>query len=190
MKKFDLHTHSRYSDGINTPEEIVRYAKAIGLDGIAVTDHDSVKGLKEAEKIAKEVKIMLVPGVEITTHAGDILALNVSEVFHGSPLEIIDKIHSAGGIAILAHPFIGLTHDSLINSKEALKKIDAIEIFNAFTPLEYNIQAMEFANRFGIAGVAGSDAHFLEAVGTAFTISKDKKILEAIKKGNVKIGWL
>ena len=190
MKKFDLHIHTKCSDGINSPEEIVRYAKSIGLDGISITDHDTVRGLKTAKRVAKEVKITLIPGVEITTPNGDILALNVDKVFDGAPLDIVDEIHSNNGVAILAHPFVGDLEGSLVNSMKALKKFDAIEIFNAFTPFEYNLRAMELANKLNIPGTAGSDAHFLEAVGSGFTISKNSDIISAIKSGKIKVGWV
>ena len=67
MKTADLHTHSRYSDGTNTPRELGQLAKAAGLSAIALTDHDILDGLREAEAAAKELEIELVPGLELSS---------------------------------------------------------------------------------------------------------------------------
>jgi predicted metal-dependent phosphoesterase TrpH len=69
--RIDLHTHSRASDGTQTPEELVRAAKAAGLDVLGLTDHDATEGWTEAAHTAGEVGISLVRGVEISTkHRG------------------------------------------------------------------------------------------------------------------------
>lgn len=73
----DLHTHTRYSDGLDHPGTIVMNAAALGLDAIAITDHDSMDGFGEAQVIAEKWRIKLVPGVEITTPKYHILGLNV-----------------------------------------------------------------------------------------------------------------
>ncbi|KAA1397573.1 PHP domain-containing protein [Aeromicrobium ginsengisoli] len=65
--KIDLHTHSDRSDGTDTPTELIENAKAAGLDVIAITDHDSTEGWKEADKTARRVGITLVHGIEIST---------------------------------------------------------------------------------------------------------------------------
>jgi predicted metal-dependent phosphoesterase TrpH len=65
--RIDLHTHSRASDGTQTPAELIRAAHAAGLDVVALTDHDTTEGWAEAEKAAEEVAIGLVRGIEIST---------------------------------------------------------------------------------------------------------------------------
>ncbi|VXB11061.1 PHP domain-containing protein [Aeromicrobium sp. 9AM] len=65
--KIDLHTHSDRSDGTDSPTELVENAKAAGLDVVAITDHDSTEGWKDADKAAKRVGITLVHGIEIST---------------------------------------------------------------------------------------------------------------------------
>ena len=67
MKTADLHTHSRYSDGTNTPRQLVELAAAAGLSAIALTDHDILDGLPEAETAAQELGIELVPGLELSS---------------------------------------------------------------------------------------------------------------------------
>lgn len=69
--RIDLHTHTRASDGTQTPEELVRAAKVAGLDVLGLTDHDATAGWTEAARTAEEVGITLVRGVEISTkHLG------------------------------------------------------------------------------------------------------------------------
>jgi 3',5'-nucleoside bisphosphate phosphatase len=65
--RIDLHTHSSASDGTDTPGELVREAAAAGLDVVALTDHDAMSGWDEAQQVAGEVGITLVPGLEIST---------------------------------------------------------------------------------------------------------------------------
>ena len=65
--RIDLHTHSRASDGTQSPDELIRAAHAAGLDVVALTDHDTTEGWAEAAKAADEVGISLVRGIEIST---------------------------------------------------------------------------------------------------------------------------
>lgn len=67
MERIDLHIHTVVSDGTFTPEEVVRRAVALGLSGIAITDHDAVAGCDEAVKLGRELGIEVVPGIEIST---------------------------------------------------------------------------------------------------------------------------
>lgn len=71
---YDLHTHSTYSDGSLNPAELVRKAIRSGLDGIALTDHDTVSGIEEALTEAAKHKFYFLPGVELTTDFGDVEA--------------------------------------------------------------------------------------------------------------------
>jgi predicted metal-dependent phosphoesterase TrpH len=67
MKRIDLHTHSLFSDGSMTPEELVLAAKEAGLSAIALTDHDTVAGLDRAIAAGQELGVEVVPGVELST---------------------------------------------------------------------------------------------------------------------------
>jgi len=73
MQRYDLHTHTHYSDGRLSPSKLVSRAHKIGLKGLAITDHDSIEGLFEAEKQAKKVGIDLISGVEIQGMGTEIL---------------------------------------------------------------------------------------------------------------------
>lgn len=76
MKYVDLHAHTVYSDGLDTPGQVVRSAKLRGLDMISIADHDSIKGYYDGLSEAKVWGIDLIPGVEITTIEHHLLGLN------------------------------------------------------------------------------------------------------------------
>ena len=66
MKKIDLHVHTNKSDGTFSPSEAVNYAHSIGLQAIAITDHDTVAGIDPAIAHAKKYNLEIVPGIEIS----------------------------------------------------------------------------------------------------------------------------
>ena len=126
--KVDLHVHTVYSsDAFTTLKELVNYSKQRGLHGVAITDHDTIDGLQEFSRIAG---LLVIPGVEITTSQGHVLALNINTPFESglSFAETIDHIHDAGGLAAAAHPtafFKGISEEQLNQN------FDAIEVINA-----------------------------------------------------------
>ena len=67
MSKIDLHVHSMYSDGTNSPKELVDMAVSIGLRAMALTDHDTIDGVPHAIEAARDYDITIIPGVEIST---------------------------------------------------------------------------------------------------------------------------
>ncbi|MBQ5838111.1 MAG: PHP domain-containing protein [Clostridia bacterium] len=71
MKYCDLHTHSIYSDGTFTPKEIIEAAEAIGLNAVALCDHNTVSGVPEFLESAKGKKVKAVAGIEISTDYGE-----------------------------------------------------------------------------------------------------------------------
>lgn len=164
MKKaFDLHIHSKYSfDSFTDPHDIVKAAKKKGISGIAVTDHNTIKGSIVTKKYMSE-DFIVISGAEINSEAGHICALFITEDIRSkSAAEIIDEIHDQDGLAVLAHPF----KSSRLNiNKHIIKKIDAIEVFNSRTKQDYNQKAYELAIEKEKPFTAGSDAHFLKEIG-------------------------
>ncbi|MFH1420779.1 MAG: PHP-associated domain-containing protein, partial [Candidatus Aenigmatarchaeota archaeon] len=151
----------------------------------------NVEGNREVREYAKQQGILLIRGIEITTLGGDISALGVDEVITGTYDEIIDRVHQLGGIAILNHPFAGLLPDPIQDKPDILKKFDAIEVYNAGTPLAENVEAIELAKKIKKPGIGASDAHSVDAIGNAFiavAANDEKGVLEEIKKGRVTIG--
>lgn len=192
----ELHTHTKYSrgtkvpvEGLNTPEEMVRHAAKLGLGAIAITDHDQIKGALEARKFAKKYDIIVIPGEEITTASGHLLAVGVSEFIQpGMSVEdTIDEVHSQGGVAIGDHPF-DIKNDGI---KELARLTDAIEVFNAINMERItNWKSKRFAELCKMPQVAGSDAHCIEMLGyglNEINAGDIDGVLGAIKKGRVRV---
>ena len=79
MLKLDLHIHSEYSeDGIGSPRDIIKNLKKRGLHGMAITDHNTLEGSLKALKVAPK-DFIIIPGVEISTLDGHMIALDVKE---------------------------------------------------------------------------------------------------------------
>ncbi len=179
----DLHIHTIYSyDGTASVPAVLARAEQVGLNVIAITDHDEIKGALQAFDLAPEFGIEVIPGIEITTAEGDLLALFVTQKIEpGLPLmETIVRVGEAGGICIAPHPMArGMGMKSLNGPAilQALRHPDTcrillgIETYNA-TALdrETNSRAKALAAECsGIAQVGNSDAHILQAIGLGAT---------------------
>lgn len=167
---FELHVHSCFSfDSMLSPEKIVNAAMKKGLDGIAITDHNTIQGGLKAKKIKEGRDFEIIIGTEINTNVGDIIGLYLNEEVRSRMWrEVIDEVREQGGLVILPHPFRGhKPRPDLI--PDLVSSVDAIEIFNSRTSLEDNIQADKLAKDNGKAAVAGSDAHFISEIGLGMT---------------------
>ncbi|HMV28934.1 MAG TPA: PHP domain-containing protein, partial [Anaerolineales bacterium] len=106
----DLHLHTIYSyDGTATVPAVLRRAKEIGLNVIAITDHDEIAGALEGVKLASHYGVEVISGSEITTAEGDLLALNIREKIQPglSLIETLLRVNEQGGVAVAAHPMAG-----------------------------------------------------------------------------------
>jgi predicted metal-dependent phosphoesterase TrpH len=195
----DLHCHSRFSaDGVAEPESLVEEARAKGLHGFAITDHNTSACVDYFEQhgfLNKEGTpvngLLIIPGQEITTAEGHLLALGVKlpDNLKGIPaIEAVRLIHEKGGLAIPPHPYdffrAGIREPVL----ETLE-LDALEVFNAATTFKrYNKHAFAYAQARGLPMTAASDAHDHAALGTAYSILEAEEfsvqgVLQAIRKG-------
>ena len=184
----DLHVHSNYSkDSLITPKDLVYYARKRGLTAVAVTDHNQIKG---SLKIARETDFLVIPGTEVSSADGHIVALNLSELIPRglSAPETVDRIHRAGGIAIAVHPYAWFKGSLTSHVKDA--KFDAVETINAsaFPFNRCKRKATEIAQKLGLPSVGGTDAHYGPTIGYGYTAADCEPtvdaIIEAIKKGN------
>lgn len=198
--KFDLHVHTCYSgDSSITLEDLIIQIRAKKLDGVAVTDHDTVAGAVKIAKVfeaiserSKPDRLMVIPGIEVTTKQGHILGINVATPISPglSVEETVEKIHDAGGIAVAAHPQAPLKKGVGLNEKIISYGLDAIEVINS-SVLPFRLstsRCREFAMRYNLPQTAGSDSHIPEAIGLAYTIINDcdrdiDSVIESIKKG-------
>jgi predicted metal-dependent phosphoesterase TrpH len=160
------------------PKNLVNAAKRKGMDGIAVTDHDTMENVETIREYADKLEI--IPGVELTTTEGHILAWFVNEVPESKdPLEVIEDVHNQGGYTCLAHPMDFLRQT--FRTEEVYNKTDFIEAINSrVLPFWLNSKAQNKANKSNLPITGGSDAHFRFEIGRAFT-STEIKIEEALK---------
>lgn len=187
--RFDLHIHSKYSsDGILEPEEIVKIAIKNELNGIAIVDHNTIKGGSEAKKYEIE-DFKIIVGSEISTDRGEIIGLFLFEEIESKDLQgIITEIKDQNGIIVIPHPFDELRHSAFHPNEDDIKFIDCIEGYNSRCIFQkYNTNAAEFAEKHNLAITAGSDAHFLNEIGNAGIASETEDIREAILKEEVRI---
>lgn len=174
MLSVEFHAHSALShDGRDPVDLLLEQASAVGLDALAITDHDAIDASLDAASLASEYGLVGIPGVEITTEAGHVLGLGITErVPPGLPYgETLDRIHEGGGIAVVPHPF--QSSRSGVAAKipaDALARADAIEIYNSrLLTGRANRKAERFARSRALPVTAGSDAHIAEMVGQAVT---------------------
>jgi len=195
----DLHSHSRFSaDGVAEPENMVATARAKGLHGFAITDHNTCAcvdyflqhGFMREDGLPVD-GLLIIPGQEITTSAGHLLALGVRlpDLKGIPPAEAVELIHASGGLAIPPHPYDMFRAGIREHILDTLP-LDGLEVFNAATTLKrYNRQAFDYAQKKQLPMTAGSDAHHEDALGVAYTIIEADElsvqaILNGIKKGS------
>jgi predicted metal-dependent phosphoesterase TrpH/glycosyltransferase involved in cell wall biosynthesis len=167
----DLHMHSNFSkDSLNSVEAIIKTAREIGLGAIAVTDHNEIKGALLARELAEGDPFVIV-AEEVKSKEGEVIGLFLQE--HIPPKlsfdETLSRIKEQGALVYVPHPFDALrTTPSYQAMVDNLHRIDVIEIYNAKVALSsFNLSAERFAAKYNIVAGAGSDAHVLQALGTA-----------------------
>src|SRR2546422_374282 len=179
----DLHTHSFFSgDGVSSPEDLIASARAKGLQGIAITDHNTCDAIDYllGKKLMREDGLpvdgfLVLPGVEVTTAEGHLLCVGTTlpeaaRLKGRAARDVCALIHEHGGLAIPPHPYDLFRAGIRFPVLETLP-IDALEVFNAATTLRrYNRYAFKYAQLRGLPMTASSDAHHSEAIGTAYTI--------------------
>jgi len=170
--RFDLHVHTNHShDSLMAPAEIIRAAVRRGLDGLAITDHNTIEGALELRAAAP---FMVIVGEEIRTSEGEITGLFLHEPIPAglTPEQTIAAIREQQGVVLVPHPLDRLRHRSSLEPRTLERmadQLDALEVFNARVILPRdNMLARRFALAHGLAMAAGSDAHAAMEIGQAF----------------------
>lgn len=196
----DMHVHTTYSDGVCSVEEILVYAKIKGLNGIAITDHDTVKGALKALKLSKNHGLLVIPGIEVSTSKAHVLLYGIEEDLPRNlkkkpdPLEIVDYAYENNLVVSIAHPYGKALFFKypVAAMKEVLSKVHAIEVVNGRTPYRQNIKALELAKRYNKAYTAGSDAHIVDELGKITVMINEpvesyEEVLELVLRRKIKI---
>lgn len=184
MLRCDLHIHTRYSrDGESSVEEVLRQAEAVGLDAVAITDHDTVEGALHA--LQCRTSVIVIPGTEISTKQGHLLALGVTKAFPKGMdfFEAVYRARQAGAVLILPHPYHMWRHGVGLKLRAGPALVDAIEVFNSrYIMGTANRKAAMVARDLGKPAVGGSDAHQARFVGYGYTLVDADRNLDAILK--------
>jgi predicted metal-dependent phosphoesterase TrpH len=186
--RLDLHVHSERSPDSGMPlEAIVSRLPYVGLQGFALTDHNTVAGHAQLNALrTKYPGYLFLPGVEVSTAEGHLLGYGLTEPPppHRPVAETIEWVRSRGGEAVLAHPF-RWSHGVGRRVAETTP-VHGIEVRNGHNSEIANLRAEAVAARRGVAATGGSDAHSPPDVGRAFTefdssVATTDDLLEAIR---------
>ena len=167
----DFHIHTRFSrDSILSEEKFIRVALERGLTHVAITNHNNVEGAVAVRDRARELgvddQLHVILGEEVSTADGEVVGLFLERTIPRglSADETADEIHAQGGLVSIPHPFDPFRASHIrevpLTRLADAGKIDAMEVFNSRVTLQrHNLQAAEFAARYGIPGIAASDSH-------------------------------
>jgi predicted metal-dependent phosphoesterase TrpH len=172
-------------------EKIIERCLETGINCIAIADHDSVEGALKMQSLAP---FPVIVAGEIVTNQGEIMGMFLKE---GVPMDLpieqaISRIKAQGALVCLPHPFDALRGLRLDGKRleELVEQIDTIELFNARSlRLRDSTKARVFADKYGIPGTAGSDAHTPSEIGSTYVeipeFNGKDDFLQALRKGRI-----
>ena len=167
--RVDFHVHTAFSpDSRVTPERLAELVTERGLDGVAVTDHDSVGG--GLVLLALEPPFLVVVGTEVSSRDGDIIGLFVREDIEPglTAEETVARIKVQGGVVVVPHPFDRFRSSAIGGPglERISGEVDAVEAFNSRNLMSADDRrARDWALENGVPMVGGSDAHTESEVG-------------------------
>ena len=190
--KVDLHVHTCYSrDSLMSLETVVVTCRRLGLDKVAITDHNTIAGALALREMAPE---LVVVGQEIKTPAGELIAYFLEEEIPKglSPQETIARIRAQGGVVGVPHPLDRLRREAVrwANLMEIIDQVDALEAFNARTTFPAdNRRTEDLARQRGLLVTAGSDAHAACEIGQAYVemppFNSKEQFMRSLAQGQI-----
>lgn len=181
--KIDLHIHTAPLSACSyiDPRELLLEARRLELDGICLTEHQVVWDPAEVSALAEEAGIRIFRGNEFTTNQGDILVFGFYEDIKELLIiqDLRDRVTAAGGYMIAAHPFRGFKTFGIgqlqltveqASKRKVLEFVDAVEIGNGKLSPDENDMARKVAEKLGLPGTGGSDAHRIDEIATWITV--------------------
>lgn len=186
----DLHCHTKVHSACSalTPEALVRAARARGLDGVCITEHDALWQLDDIERVAATMDFVVLRGIEVTTEVGHVLVYGVSR--YDPAMATLDELHrlvnADGGRMYLAHP--SRRYGTLPPDDLALV-FDSVEVQNGTEGMLQNDNAALLARGLALPGIGGSDCHAVREVGVCATefdddeVRSESSFLRALRAG-------
>jgi predicted metal-dependent phosphoesterase TrpH len=196
--KADLHLHTQYSMDCQTPlEKIINRCQKLGIDCIAIADHGTTEGALKMQKLAPP-SLKVIVAEEIMTTEGEIMGMFLKETIESktdsriSPEEAVKRIRQQDGLVNIPHPFETIRGSALKDRviDEIAEDIDLMEVLNSRSPFPANSnKARDFAEKYGIPGSAGSDAHTVNEIGNAYIempeFNNKDEFLKALPQGKI-----
>ncbi len=185
--KADLHIHTNYSScAKQSVEDVLKTARKRGLDVIAITDHNTIKGAIEAKKKNKYKKLKVIVGCEQKCEYGELLIYNLKKEIKSHKFkEIVKEARKQKAYIFIAHPIDYIRFNNMWKrlDKKTLSLVDGIEVKNGRNLFNSNVAKLK--EKMGLKGVAGSDAHFSEEIGNTYVEFK-KNLWKEIMEGEVR----
>ncbi len=203
--KIDLHCHSEASIDCSTPLSLIpARCLARGIRVQAITDHNQIWGaqklleLVEREEVEGARGLTIIPGEEVSSRDGEIIGLFLHELIPPglSAEETVERIKDQGGLVVIPHGFDPLKRWRLKPAalQRITPRVDVVETFNArISDIRWNQAAVDWAKAKGVPMSAGSDAHTLADIGSAWTeaawrpVSGPEDLLQALE-GAIPVG--
>ncbi len=204
--KIDLHTHTSHGSACSymDPDQLILRAKAVGLGGVCITEHDHVWDVRAIERLAERHDFLVIGGAEVSTDCGHVLVYglhqSVRDIYYLDDLRRM--VEAAGAVMIMAHPFryepnLVDVFTRLRNDEDWLddlceramfQGLDALEICNGRSGFREQDLAALVANRLNLRQTGGSDAHAALEVGSCYsvfadTIRDEEDFIARIKRG-------
>ena len=199
--RIDLHIHTspRSACSYLDPQELIKEARRLKLDGICLTEHQVLWDPDDVDRLAREGGITIFRGNEFTTNQGDILVFGFYKDIKDLLMiqELREEVKTAGGFMIAAHPFRGfktfgigqlqMTVEQACQRK-ALEFVDALEVGNGKLSLDENDMARKVAEKLDLPGTGGSDAHRVDEIGKWVTVFEkeihdERELVQALHAG-------
>ncbi|MBI1905665.1 MAG: PHP domain-containing protein [Rhodocyclales bacterium] len=193
----DTHCHTKFSyDNWLEPLDLLRRARALGLDGVCVTEHYSYEASAPVEAMGRDEGLLVLRGVEVSTNRGHVLVFGVEDDSWNHwgrniyiPLEpLIERVNDLGGICVPAHPYREIGVASLLDGILELEGIAGVESHNGGNADTDNLLAAKAAEYLRLPTLGGSDCHKVGAVGRCATkfsrpVTDMASFIAAVKAG-------
>ncbi|MCC6382553.1 MAG: PHP domain-containing protein [Dehalococcoidia bacterium] len=209
--RVDLHCHTGWGSGDShtDPNVLVAQAKAFGLDGICITEHNQLWDQRKVEQLSDKHGFLVIGGIEVDTDVGHVLVYGLRAPRRFIRLPTIEELRrmvdEVGGAMVVAHPFrkrqkpptaefcsgVGLEFVERALELPFFDLVDGVEVQNGIAgPLERAFAGVVAGERC-LPTTGGSDTHRHPEVGTTFTvfpggIRNEQDLIDALKAGEVR----